>query len=220
MHHSRQITASAVGIVLLGLVAAFGGAVANETVEDSVSLRWALGARDAAGAEPSAIKRDTRLEGGTGLKFLVEPLSAGSVYLILLDSTDDVHVLYRESATRNDNGGEPAYIPPGKEWFELDDSAGLETFFLLASTVPLEKLDNLLDELNAAGESSAELGTQIVAEIRRLHKAHRQFSRPIEKPVMIGGQTRGEMDAASAIDQLAVEITAERFYGKTITIDH
>jgi hypothetical protein len=37
---------------------------------------------------------------------------------------------------------------------------------------------------------------------------------------MIGGQTRGATDAASAIDQLAVEVEAERFYGKTITIDH
>jgi hypothetical protein len=37
---------------------------------------------------------------------------------------------------------------------------------------------------------------------------------------MIGGKTRGTTTAADAIDQLAVEVEAERFYGKTITIDH
>ena len=41
--------------------------------------RWALGAADAAGETPSAVTRDTQLETGARLKFLVEPLSPVSV---------------------------------------------------------------------------------------------------------------------------------------------
>jgi hypothetical protein len=37
---------------------------------------------------------------------------------------------------------------------------------------------------------------------------------------MIGGRTRGDASVADAIDRLAMEISAQRFYGKTITIDH
>ncbi len=179
-----------------------------------VSLRWALGARDGEDAAPSAINKDTQLDAGSRLKFLVEPLSACSVYLILLDSQENVHVLFRESARLAD----PTYIPPGEQWFELDNEEGMETFFLLASAEPLAELEALLDRQDA--EETAGLQSQIVSEIRRLYKAHREFSRPVEKPVMIGGQTRGDGDTFSSIDRLAVEITAEQFYGKTITIDH
>ena len=187
---------------------------------DTVSLRWALGAIETESSKPAAIKKDVQLETGAKLKFLVEPLSPGSVYLLLLDSDDNLHVLYREDTVRPD-GSDPAYVPPGSHWFELDDRAGRETFFLLASIEPLVELDALLASLESADAAGNEAATDaIVAEVRRLHKAHRNFARPVEQPVMIGGQTRSGGPTGSTIDQLAVEISAERFYGKTITIDH
>jgi hypothetical protein len=196
------------------------GTAAAETKEseETVELRWALGATGADDSKPSAIERDSELTAGTKLKFLVEPLSSGSVYLILLDSQDDIHVLYRESA---DAYSDPAYIPPGRGYLVLDDEKGRETFFLLASAEPLEGLDGLLaDYDDAEGGSREKLGEAIVAEIRRVNKENRQFSRPVEKPVMIGGQTRADTTPESEIDRLAVQISAQRFYGKTITIDH
>jgi hypothetical protein len=84
----------------------------------------------------------------------------------------------------------------------------------------LERLDELLTRYaTAEGADKDDLGDAVVAEIRELHKAHRKFSRPVERPVMIGGQMRSG-STGSAIDELAVEISAEKFYGKTITIDH
>jgi hypothetical protein len=189
----------------------------TEGAADTVELRWALGAWETDGEKPSAVTRDRQLDNGTKLKFLVEPLSPGSVYLILLDSADEIHVLYRESTT--DVPGR-AYVPPGTHRFELDEHAGRETFFLVASVVPLDELDQLLSRYaKAEGTDKSEAGSAVVSEIRRLHKAHRKFSRPVEKPVMIGGQMRSG-STGSAIDELAVEISAEQFYGKTITIDH
>ena len=208
--------------IVLALAACQVPAIAKEGAGTTVSLRWAVGAIDAAGGKPAAVQHDTKLGVGTKLKLLVEPTSPGSVYLLLLDSSDDLHVLYRKSSTVGKAGdGKPTYIPPGSQWFELETGAGMETFFLLASTTPLKDLEQLIDRHEAAdvaGKKAASAALQ--DEIRRLNKANRNFARPVERPVMIGGQTRGSTDAASAIDQLAVEVEAERFYGKTITIDH
>jgi len=216
---SRLIAIAAVSVVLLAPGTA---AATSEEAEPTVSLRWALGALETDAAAPNSIQRDTQLTTGTRLKFLVEPLSAGTVYLILLDSDDEISVLYRQPSVRSTDGSEPTYIPPGSQWFELDSRAGMETFFLLASVEPLPDLQALIDKHDAADAAVKKtLGTDIVAEIRRLHKQHRNFARPVEKPVIIGGQTRGENDdPTAAIDRLAVEVSAENFYGKTITIDH
>jgi hypothetical protein len=193
----------------------------EQTAEPIVSLRWALGAVETEDGRPSAIRRDTQIKDGSRLKFLVDPLSPGSVYLILLDSENAIHVLYQETTHMSDGtDGKPTYIPPGARWFEAE-GAGLDTFFILASVEPLSGLDALLARHeSAAGGARQELGTQIVAEIRRLHREHRSFSRPVERPAVIGGATRSDGGATAAIDRLAVEVSAERFYGKTITIEH
>jgi len=218
MHYSRIVRSCVVVMTVLAFCAGPGAVLAD--TEDSarnVELRWALGAWDANGDKPSAVTADRQLETGTKLKFLVEPLSPGSVYLILLDSAEEIHVLYRESTTEVPGR---TYVPPGQHRFELDNNAGRETFFLVASVEPLTELDQLLAAYaEAEGAEKGEVRDAVVAEIRRLHKAHRKFARPVEKPVMIGGQMRGG-STGSAIDELAVEISAEQFYGKTITIDH
>ena len=208
--------------VALALAPCVAAAAAKAPDARTVSQRWAVGALEPAGGKPAAIQRDTKLETGTRLKLLVEPRSPGFVYLLLLDSAQELHVLYRKSSTVSKAGdGKPTYIPPGTEWFELEKGAGMETFFLLASTEALADLDKLLDR-HAAADAGAKktLTTSIVEEVRRLNKAHRNLARPVERPVMIGGQTRANTSPVDAIDQLAVEVEAERFYGKTITIDH
>ena len=181
---------------------------------DEVSLRWALAARPDAEGELVPVREDTQLGAGTQMKFLVEPIAAGAVYLVFLDSSDQAHVLYRGAA--DGDAAEPTYIPAGRGWFELDASAGLETFFLIAAEAPLADLDQLLDALEGGADNSGE----IVAEIRKLHRAHRDFAKAVEKPMMIGGRRRGGPDEDEAIDRLALEVAADGFYAKTITIEH
>lgn len=206
-------------ICVASIAACVGLAAAAETTSSRVELRWALGALDADAGELHAVHKDSELEAGTKLKFLVEPLSAGSVYLVLLDSEDDLHLLYSGSAT---DAAERRYIPAGRQWLELDDRSGRETFFLLASAEPLEQLDRLLADHAATSEPMARKETSgaVVAEIRRLHSAHRKFAAAVEKPVSIGGRTRGEPTSEAEIDRIAVEVSADGFFGKTITIDH
>ena len=215
MNAAMNLRAWVVRAATLTLVVAVSHlpSLSKEAGGDMVSLRWAVGALDAAGSKPTAIRQDTKLETGTKLKLLVEPQSKGSVYLLLLDSSGELQVLYRKSSSVTKAAdGKPTYIPPGSQWFELEKGAGMETFFLLASVEPLKDLEKLLDNHAPA--------PAVVEEVRRINKANRDFARPVERPVMIGGQTRGTQDTAAAIDQLAVEVEAEKFYGKTITIDH
>lgn len=217
MRHLRQFP-----VMVLAAVAACAIPCTPAATDGPVALRWALGSIDDGGT-PTGIQKDTQLTKGARLKFLVEPLSPCSVYLLLLDSSEELHVLYRGGPRPAEKSGDaaPAYIPPGSQWFELDDAQGLETFFLLASATPLAELEKLLDRYSAAAAAGKKAaGGEIVQEIRRLQKAHRNFERPVEKPVMIGGRTRGTAGDASTIDRLAVEVTADRFYDKTITIEH
>jgi hypothetical protein len=204
--------------LLFGLLSAACGAPLL-AADSPVELRWALGALRTGDERPEAIVKDSELESGTRLKFLVEPLSAGSVYLLLLDAEGDLQVLYRQLAS---GAEDPAYVPAGRQWFQLDEQPGRETFFILASREPLNELDALLAEHEAAdAERRRDLSPAIVQEVRRLQKESRQFARAVEKPVMIGGRTRNSIaDPETAIDQLAVEIRSDGLYGKTITIDH
>lgn len=214
----RGVLASVALFVVIGV-----GMTPVFASEPLVELRWALGAIEADAHQPNAVVKDTELASGARLKFLVEPLAPASIYLLLLDSDDQVHVLYNEktSVTAAEPGGDATYVPSGRHWFELDGEAGQETFFLLASAEPLEGLDKLLAKLESAGDADKKsIAQDVVQEVRQIYRAHRNFARPIEKPVMIGGQTRGSGMDPGAIDRLAMEISAERFYGKTITIDH
>lgn len=86
-------------LVLLVIAVSHLPSLSKEGDGDTVSLRWAVGALDAAGSKPTAIRQDTKLETGTKLKLLVEPQSKGSVYLLLLDSKGELQVLYRKSSS-------------------------------------------------------------------------------------------------------------------------
>ena len=224
---STQLRAIAIPSTLTALTAALAILLAAplaslaEEDEADVRLRWAFGVKDPGASKPTAIERDTAKPSGSRLKFLIEPLCDCSVYLVYQDSGEEIHLLYPESLGRAADGG-PTYVPPGEQWFELDQQTGFETFFLLASVEPLADLEKLLGRYaSAPAAGKAEVGDAVIREIRRLNKAHRNFSRPVEKPVIIGGQTRGgPSEAAEGIDRIAVEISAERFYSKTITIDH
>jgi type IV secretory pathway ATPase VirB11/archaellum biosynthesis ATPase len=107
-------------------------------------------------------------------------------------------------------------VPPGNAWLKLDDQVGLEKFYVLAAAERLTDLETLLTTYtNAPRSEQAQIGTNIVTEIREMRKRFRQFATLAERPVSIAGNLRG-LD----IGDLAVEITAQNFYGKTFTIEH
>lgn len=84
---------------------------------------------------------------GQRFKLRLQANSDCYLYVLLYDSRSKASVLFphREVALSNQVRGGVSYeVPPGSTWYWLDNHPGLETFYLVASYVPLEDLDALL----------------------------------------------------------------------------
>jgi hypothetical protein len=90
----------------------------------------------------------------------------------------------------------------------------------------LKDLENdLHGYINASAEKRSGAVAAIVNEIRDIKKRFRTFATLAERPVGIAGNVRGEKQPSANPDRidiatLATEISANNFFGKTITIDH
>jgi hypothetical protein len=195
-----------------------------------VAFRWAFGALVGRGADEKlmAVTQDTVLETGDELKMMVELQRQCYVYVIYHGARNEVKLLFPHELKQFSTDyavGKRYYVPDGDGWFELDAGVGREAFHLLASRERLKTLEGLLlGYESAAPENRAEVAKEIVAEIRRLKKQHRELAVPAERPVTIGGRIRGmekPPDAARPdVATIADEIHGADFYGRTFTIDH
>jgi hypothetical protein len=203
----------------------------NQAQDDNkISFQWAFGAikNTSLGPEFESIQRDSLLKSGDQIKFFLSLNTMSYVYLIYQSSQQDLIVLFphrfNELGQANQIGGNH-YIPQGDQWFELDETAGLEKFYLLASVERLTELENLVNAYESADKASrVGLGKDIVAEIRRLRKKHRKFKTYAEKPVAVIGNMRGSAKTKAVglndLSEHAVEISTTNFFSRTYTIDH
>ena len=205
-------------------------ASAEPDEKENVCFRWAFGAMVGPVSDRRlvAITRDTSLKTGDRLKMLVELKKKCFVYLIYHSAQDEIHMLFPykvQQFTLDYETLKKYYIPQNEKWFELDEDAGQETFYLLAAAQRLIGLEALLGKYKSA-EAVKKRGfvKQILAEIRKIKKQHRKFTTPAERPVSIGGSVRGvEKDKAihfPDIDPIAAEVSATNFYSRTFTIEH
>ena len=203
---------------------------AEQNEEENVCFRWAFGAMVGPVSDRRlvAITRDTTLKTGDQLKMLVELKKKCFVYLIYHSAQDEMHMLFPykvQQFTLDYETLKKYYIPKDEKWFELDEDAGQETFYLLASAQRLIGLEALLGKYKSA-EAVKKRGLikQILAEIRKIKKQHRRFTTPAERPVPIGGSVRGvtkdKLIYFPDIDPIAAEVSATNFYSRTFTIEH
>lgn len=217
-------------ISLFSLFSAREDVIAEQKGEDAVSFRWAFGAVVGSTDDRRlvAITRDTVLKTGDRLKLLLQLKNRCFVYLFYRTAEDDIHLLFPYELQQFDTNyktGEKYYIPKGETWFELDKNVGLETFYLLASAKRLHQLEALYTKYDSvAGEEKKKLAKQLLDEIRKIKRKHREFATPAERPIAIGGNVRGayqdEKSPFPDIDPIASEVSASNFYSKTFTIDH
>jgi hypothetical protein len=198
--------------------------------DQRVVFQWAFGAlkdrEDDAHFIP--ITRDTVLDSGDQIKFFLKTIENCRVYLIYLSAQGELSMLFpgRVESTGDNNAGSGShYIPEGDNWFCLDESQGKEKFYLLASATPLNTLESLVDAYKQADRAArTELTAKILAEIRKLRKQHLKLKTHAERPVSIVGNMRGNGHGKNNelvdIAQFAVEISADRFFSRTFTIDH
>ncbi len=158
---------------------------------------------------------------GDKISFFVEPGQNTYIYLYLVDSRGNLELIFPTSLDKNVlksefTAGKGTYIPAKYEWFSFDDNRGTETFYLLASSSQLMKLEELTSlYLNAEGDQES-TKQMILNEIKGKKKLV-AFKNSIEKPISFGGRIRGlEIDIA----KLAVEVTGKNIYSKTIRLEH
>jgi len=197
---------------------------------ENVCFRWAFGALTVEGKNHVhiPITKDTTLKTGDQFKIFLELRKNCFVYLIYHSSQGSLHMLFPHNLQQFvpiNNILKKNYIPPGNQWFKLDQHVGIETFYLLASAQRLDQLDSLFGQHESAQPTQKEEPKQkILAEIKNLRWQHRNFKKHAERPVSIIGIRRsvGKVDKPENLDvaDLAIEISALNFYSRTFTIDH
>src|SRR5262245_25160143 len=218
MQPCRWVVYVCMAVVLSLMVPGLPGtASAQASDENNVSFVWAFEALVAEGnvTKQMQIKEDMKLKTGDHLKMFVELRKPCFVYVIHHGAQGEVQLLFPYNTQQFTVDYQPAKlygIPPADGWFRLNEQAGRETFYLVASAQRLLDLEKLLDTYAAAQPAEQpQVATNVLTELRNLIKQHRS-SVPPGRPVPIAGNMRRGIEG--------LEITASNFYSKTFTIEH
>jgi uncharacterized protein DUF4384 len=217
MHPCRWIVYRWVVVLILLLPGLPGLVNAQAPDEDKVGFVWAFEALVAEGniTKQVSIKEDMQLKTGDQLKMFVELRKPCFVYVIHHGARGEIQRLFPYDIQQFSTDYQTAKIyeiPPHDGWFRINEQAGLETFYLLASAQRLMDLEQLLATYDAAQPAEQPpAATNILTELRNLLKQHRASVKP-GRPVPIAGNMRKGIEG--------VEITAPQFYIETFTIEH
>ncbi len=184
---------------------------------DNINFLWAFEALVAEGnvTKQVPIREDMTLKTGDQLKLFIELRKPCFVYVIHHGAQGEVQLLFPYNTQQFTVDYQPAKlyeIPSADGWIRLNEQAGRETFYLVASAQRLLDLEKLLDTYAAAQPAEQpQVATNVLTELRNLIKQHRS-SVPPGRPVPIAGNMRRGIEG--------LEITASNFYSKTFTIEH
>jgi hypothetical protein len=110
-------------------------------------------------------------------RLLLEPTGDCYVFAFQLTAPGDLVKLYPNetcSAVQNPlRRGQPVYVPPQPSWLYIDDGAGQERLYIVASVQPLAVLDDLYAQYSRARDSRK---PQVLADlIERIDPAKETF---------------------------------------------
>ena len=218
MHPGRWVVVLWAVLGLSLLHPGLSGTVRAQTQDaDNINFLWNFEALVTEGqvTKQVPIREDMTLKTGDQLKMFVELRKPCFVYVIHHGAQGEVQLLFPYNTQQFTADYQPAKlyeIPPADGWFRLNEQAGHETFYIMASAQRLLDLEKLLDTYAAAKPAEQpQVATNILTELRNLIKQHRS-SVPPGRPVPIAGNMRKGVEG--------LEISASNFYSKTFTIEH
>ena len=149
-----------------------------------------------------------QIQSWTGEQFRLQIIPASSCYAYVVYESpggDDVMILHA------------GLIKGGETWYsqvlELALPSGAESFFVITSR---EEQKTLAQRITAFSANSGSLQKRaLMNEIYRLRRDISQFKEAPEKPVLMGGASRGSPDKNQG-----VEFSGLDTYVKTISIEH
>ena len=227
----RSIKFLSISLLLVSfLVLPFKNKIHAESHEEkNVNFGWAFVAIVEAEHDQKlvSIRRSTVLKTGDRIKIFIEPQKC-FVYFIHCSEADEYVFPFGYSSQQFNKEHEPTkqyHIPTGDEWFEMDENTGIETFYLIASSCRLPRLEGLLTKHELAEGAGREmLAKEVLDVIRNLKKKYRRIVADAERPMSIGGSIRGitknKQTGLLNIDLEMNHISANNFYSRTFTIDH
>ena len=221
-------------ICLMGcsLVASFSNAEAEEDQrENHIQFLWSFGSMT--GPESNRryvpVTQDTKLRSGDELGMMFEVKSPCYIYIVYLSAQEEITVLFPDGFDQfsSDSYGKMKhFLPSGDDWYVLDDQAGKETFYLIASSKRLFDLESLLLKYEkTALEKQPSVILDIVQKIAQLKGGHRNLSSPVERPIPIAGRRRGpklrkKATPSELLGKNAIDIVAREFYSRTFALEH
>ena len=108
------------------------------------------------------VRNGSTVRSGQRFKIRITPNSDCYLYVLLYDSQGKVNVVFPHHKIRMSNrarGGVTYRIPEETNWYWFDENPGDETFYLVASYVPLTRLESILATLGREPQRHDELAT-------------------------------------------------------------
>lgn len=200
----------------------------NETSSGSLQFNYAFVALTNAGDRPQLVPVGSShlMRSGDRLKLYIEALSECYFYLFHIGPGGILQRIFPLSPQKARLPIEREIsIPEGDKWLELDSETGMEKFYLIASEIRQEHLENLFQQYLSLKDNSAAAQTarnRIIEEITIIRR--KNLSTNAERPVRIGGSFRGPASITSTpglnINQLASKVDTNGTYSRFFTIDH
>lgn len=202
--------------------------LAESEQNEIICFNWVFAVKDAQG-QIKAIDFNTRtkLTSKDLFKIFLQPIKNAYIYLYFYDSEKQLSLIFPKSIdffSGNYGPGVKYFIPEHAKWFSVNDSSGVEKFFLIVSKDRLYKLEDLTKEYatiyNDGSSSSYKINAakqKVLDEMTNIKQQNSTFAVLAEKPIPIAGSIRGEN---AKIESCAIHVEAEVFYAKTIRLEH
>ncbi len=198
---------------------------AGDSDNTNINFKWAVLKLDSNNHyEILNNQKRPRLTSDDLLKIFIQPSNNTYVYIYLLDSKNDLQLVFPDSIDYFDSEykfGNEYYIPVGTDFFAIDEHKGTEKLYLLASAKRLKDLESLTKGYtNASGDKKTTIKAEVLKEIKGLKTHFGKSSINSEKPIPIAGvfRTRGIKDIDDKLN--ATQVDATNFYSKTVRIEH
>jgi hypothetical protein len=167
--------------------------------------------------------RIVRLSSGDRLRIHFQPRSRCFFYAYLHDAQKNLYLLgQRDFSLQEDREMTRACtLPESDNWYQLDDSAGVELFYLIVSERRLRKLEALtaksLSRQARYGNRPLAHKRAVLDEIRRLIRESSSLAEPLQKPVTVAGEFRGITEEG---EYVGIEVETRSVYVRTIRLEH
>ncbi len=206
--------------------------------ELEVRLSFVAGTDSGGAKQMISIQPGTVLHSGDLIKVLFKADRECYVYILQYGSSGEAGILFpvpEIALTNPAKKGKDYAIPPGNDWYYLDDVTGRESLYFIASVEPIKEMDKLLARLEKAGKGKDDdkLKHELTKEFDDIFRQRgvADSDKPIDitgtagfRERNIGGVTEGpqlKVPSADGTERVrSTKIVGKGIVGRNIVFEH